>query len=193
MRKFLLPVVLISSFLMNAQIEFKPGVKAGVNSANITNSVVDAKTDFYAGAFLTVKFADFYNLQPEIVYSRQGAGRPELDGLNADELELNYISLVIANKFFPFKDLGVHAIVGPSFDFKVSDNYDPDFGDDIVGFDFGLIGGVGYEFPFGLSVEARYKQGFVDIFGENVNDTVSFDELFANKVLQVGVAYQFNI
>ena len=190
MKKYILLLAFFSFFLTNAQIEFRPGVKAGLNLANFTNTESNTKTDFYIGAFLNVDFVSFYNLQPEVVYSRQGL-KSKFSGI--DDLEINYISIAIVNKFFPFKDLGLHAIVGPSFDFNISDNYDSSFTDDIVGFDFGLFGGVGYEFPFGLSVEARYKQGFVDIFGENVNNTVGFDELFANKVIQIGVSYQFDL
>lgn len=191
MKKLIFTIIFFSFFFTNAQIEFSPGVKAGLNSANITNAGYNAKPDFYVGGFLTVKFAEFYNLQPELVYSRQGAYR-EFIGSNNSNLKINYISIVIANKFFPFNILGVHAIVGPSFDFKVSDNYNSFYNDEIMGFDFALFGGIGYEFPFGLSIEARYKQGFVDIWGENYNDTVTFDELAANKVLQVGLTYQFN-
>ena len=190
MKKLFLAITLSCFLFTNAQIEFKPGVKAGLNSANITNTNFDGKLDFYIGAFLTVDFVEFYNLQPELVYSRQG-GQASLSGL--EDLEINYLTLTIANKFFPFRDLGLHAIIGPSFDFKISDNVDSNFGDDIVGFDFGLIGGLGYEFPFGLSVEARFKHGFVDIFGENINNSVTFDELFANQVFQIGAAYQFDL
>lgn len=33
-----------------SQIEFNPGVRAGANFANITNTDFDSKTDFYIGA-----------------------------------------------------------------------------------------------------------------------------------------------
>jgi len=189
MKKIIVPIIIFSFFFTNAQIKFKPGIKAGLNSANITNTDFDAKTDFYIGAFTTIKFVDFYSLQPEIFYSGQGA-KSNFSGEN--DLELKYFTLAIANKFFPFKDMGLHAIVGPSFDFKVSDNFSSNGFEDPEGFDFGLFVGVGYELPFGLSVEARYKQGIVDVFGRNVNDTISFDELLANKVVQIGVTYQFD-
>ena len=186
MRNILLTFVLLfSSVSLFSQIEFQPGVRAGVNFANITNADTDSKTDFYIGALGSIKFVSFYTLQPELNYSRQGASFDI-----GDDAEIQYLALTVANKFSPFKDNGLHAIVGPSFNFKVGDNFEND--DAVESFDFGVIGGLGYDFPFGLTLEARFNIGFVDIFGSNINNEVSIDELFVNKVFQIGGAYKFD-
>ena len=130
-------VVLLLFFIVsqiNAQVEIKPGVRLGANFSRFTNADLDRKTDFYVGGLLGIKFVDFYALQPELIYSRQGA-----DGYNLD-----FISLGINNKF-TFKT-GFQVMVGPTIDFKVGDNFQSDLSSDLIGFDFSLVAGVGYEF-----------------------------------------------
>ena len=193
---------------MNAQVTVKPGVKAGLNVSSLTNSNADSRADFYAGGFVDIKLARFYTLSPELIYSRQGAtvnsffdntgGFDPVIGpafrSRSFDVELQYISLGVMNKFRIVE--GFHAMVGPSFDFKVGDNLDDD---DLIGFDLGILGGLGYTFPMGLTVEARFKQGLADIFGDNYNyyydDNDNYndnlDHIKLNQVLQFGVSYTF--
>ena len=171
-----------------SQVTFKPGIKAGVNFSNISNIDYDTKTDFYVGGLLEMQFADFYALQPELLYSRQGADFPDS---GYDGIELQYFSVSIANKFSPFKGIGLNFVVGPSIDIKVGDNLEYD--DDWSPMDFAFFGGLSYEFPFGLEIEARYKQGIIDIddgFSEFGNSEADDNNL--NSVIQVGVAYKFS-
>jgi len=64
----------------------------------------------------------------------------------------------------------------------------------VTPFDISVFGGIGYEFPFGLILEARYKQGLIEIdlfdfdFDSDSFDTV--DEAF-NVSFQYSVAYKF--
>ena len=110
-----------------AQVTVKPGVRAGLNVSSLTNSNADSKADFYVGGQVGIQFSKFYTLQPELTYSRQGAtidGYEEYDialpspnnRVNRDyDVELQYISLAVANKFKIID--GFHALVGPSLDF----------------------------------------------------------------------------
>lgn len=194
-------------FHTSAQVTVKPGVKAGLNVSSLTNSNADSRADFYAGGFVDIKLARFYTLSPELIYSRQGAtvnsffdnpgGFDPADPAfrpRSFDVELQYISLGVMNKFRIVD--GFHAMVGPSFDFKVGDNLD---NDDLIGFDLGILGGLGYTFPMGLTVEARFKQGLADIFGDNYdyyyddNDNYNdnLDHIKLNQVLQFGVSYTF--
>lgn len=207
MKKIFLTAILVATtFMVSAQVKIRPGIKTGLNIANVSNSInegtiTDAKQDFYLGAYVNVKFSDFYQLQPEVVYSRQGF---VVDGtttfgrnLNSLDVELNYLSIGLANKLF-VKNTGLHFIVGPTIDVKINNipnyfnNYNYEETDDYTGVDFALFGGIGYEFPFGLGIEARYKQGFIDINGDNFNQSVAFNELNINQVFQLGVTYSFS-
>lgn len=129
-------------------------------------------------------------MQPELNYTRQG-GKSKFSEF--DDLEIQYVSLSIANKFSPFNDMGLHFIVGPAINIKTGDNYDDDF-DELESFDIVIFGGLGYDFPFGLTLEARYNIGLVDIFGYNIdNDDASIDDVLLNKVIQIGATYKFDI
>lgn len=172
-----------------SQVTFKPGARAGVNLANLSDTNGDTKTDFYVGIFGELKLGSVYALQPEINYSRQGSKNPGV----GDDAEIQYIGLSIANKFSPFKSLGLHFIIGPGIDVKVSDNlYDNDY-DDTAPLDFVFFGGVGYDFSMGLSVEARYKQGTIDVKDGYTELGGNYEEdNWLNGVIQIGVAYKFN-
>ena len=102
MRKIILLFVIFSSFSVTSQVALKPGVKAGLNLANFTNASYDFKPDFYAGIKLGLKFTERYTLQPEILYSRQGA-RPQFDGGPNSDIQIDYLSIAIANKFLLFE------------------------------------------------------------------------------------------
>lgn len=186
----------------NAQVTIKPGVKAGLNLSRLTNSDSDFRPDFYVGGLAEIKFTSFYALQPELVYSRQGATvtyDPGVNPIEASSFEkkysLDYLSLGVINKF-TFAER-FQAVVGPTIDIQVADNFESYQSDDLIGLDLGLALGLGYSLPNGLTFEARFKQGMVDIFGDNYNDyddengNGNYDEIILNQVLQFGVSYTF--
>nr|WP_294934970.1 porin family protein [uncultured Flavobacterium sp.] len=208
MRKYFAIVVfgLIVSGV-SAQISVKPGFKGGLNFSTFTNADADSKTDFYMGGLLAIKIAKIYTLQPEVVYSRQGAiisqvyfsdNFDPMVGYSRRNVKysVDYLSLGIINKF-TFGH-GFQAVVGPSLDFKVGDNFRKNYTEEPIGFDLGLIGGIGYSLPNGLTFEARIKQGMVDIFGNNYDEydddnNGNYDDIILNQVFQLGVSYTFDI
>ncbi len=180
-------ILLLFAVIANAQITVKPGIRGGLNVSDLTNTPNNAsRTDYYIGGFATIDFTHFYNLQPEITYSRQGA---KLN--NQDDVELQYISMTIANKFYPVRDAGFNVSTGPSVAIKVGDN-DGNYSDTLIEFDFLIFAGIGYDFPFGLGIEARYNFGFIDIFGYTEYEEIQFEDLTLNKFFQVGLTYAFD-
>ncbi len=194
--------------LLNAQVEIKPGVKAGLNSSNFTNlssSNLDGEslTSFHIGGTVSFKFAKFYTLQPELLYSRQGSNIKNtiilfdnnLDPIPNQEIkvQLDYLSIVVNNKFF-IAGSGFNVQVAPVIDILLNDkNIDSPEGIDIA-----FAGGIGYNFPMGLTLDLRYKQGTVDVFGRNVYNgngaqTTSFSDLILNKTIQLSVGYEFDL
>ena len=185
-----------------SQVRISPGIKTGLNLANLSN--VDnssSKLGLQGGLFVNVHLTNFYELQVETTYSNQGTTYDALRVNNGfdpllvrqeEDLDLEYINLNIANKFFPVKDIGFNLIVGPSINILVSDNHN----DDIIPIDFSLFGGVGYEFPFGLGLEVRYKQGLIDVredyFDNDENDSFYDGDNVLNGVVQFGVSYRFD-
>lgn len=186
---FLTLALTILSTTVFSQIKIRPGVRGGANFSKITNTNFESKKDFYIGVFANIEFASFYALQPELNYSRQGG-----EARFGNDLELQYLGVSVANKFYPFKAMDLHFIIGPTINIKTGDNMNGNFDESIEGFDLLVFGGLGYDFPSGFTLEARYNIGLVDIFGSNVNnnDTIGFDELFLNKFFQIGAAYKFD-
>jgi hypothetical protein len=196
---FFLGSFLIFFGFSNAQVELWLGPKAGVNIANISDLDSKSLTGIYAGAAFSVKFNERYALQPELGFSMQGANDVEGSGEN---IKLDYFTVGVINKLYLVE--GFHILAGPEFNFKINDtfsdwydyNWDDDedyyYGDDndVQPFDFAIVAGLGYDLPMGLSFEARYKQGLLD-----VNDFFNLDDdkSSKNQVFQFGLAYKFHL
>jgi len=203
MKKIALLIACFLGIAATAQVTVKPGIRAGLNLSTLTNTNLDTKADFYVGGFVAIKLAKFYTLQPEVNYTRQG-GKGTIYEYSNDfdpvvpiysrevDYSIQYVSLGIMNKFNIIKDF--HATVGPTIEFRVGDNFRDYTSERPYDMDFGFNIGLGYTLPMGLTVEARYKTGFVDIFGRNIDDdddNYQTDDARLNSVLQFGVSYAF--
>ncbi len=198
MKRISIIVIALFSFnLLNAQIEIKPGIKGGLNIANLTNleDIGNSKsvTSFHIGGTVSFKFAEFYTLQPEILYSKQGS-EVSLNGFNNElKIDLNYLSISVNNKFYVGKN-GLNFQIAPVVDILLNhENVDSPQEVDIA-----IVGAIGYDFASGISITAGYKQGIADLFGRNVNtgtgtQTTSFSDLVLNQVFQISVGYQFDL
>ena len=203
MKKLLLSVfvmVATSSFVSAQDISF--GAKAGVNFASIggdDTEDVDSRTGFHVGVVSEIMFTEQFGLQPELLYSMQGAQNEASDmGLTVkQELKLDYISLPILAKykFTP----GFSAHLGPQVGFLINAEseyeakYDglteretEDIKDYMNNIDFGIAGGLGYELNMGVFVNARYYMGLSNIFDDGDSDYSQH-----NNVLQLSVGYMF--
>jgi hypothetical protein len=198
MKKTLLTLTFVLATLFsNAQVQL--GIKAGVNIADISELKTSKKTSFYGGLVLNIKTSNKYTLQPELLYSKQGATLSDddntLDGVTND-IQLDYFSIGIINKFYVAKH--AHIIIGPSIDIRAYKNFTRnDFNDLLPPVDISFIGGLGFDVTPNLSVEARYKQGVVDILDyydifENTESTSNIETRNLNEVFQLGVVYKFD-
>jgi len=200
-------VLFIGIITPQAQVKFSPGFRGGLNISDLTNMQenTSAKSDFYIGALVAIKFNKYFTLQPELNYSRQGTdirlsslafenpGDPKFYSKNI-KAEINYLTLGAVGKFY-FKGKGFHVLAGPSIDFKTDDNFNK-FGTNPVGVDLSIVCGLGYSLPSGLTFEARLKQGLIDIYGYdgidyNNNNNSYYDDVILNQVFQIGISYTF--
>ncbi len=194
---FLLSLFLLFSGITYAQTKIRPGIRLGFNSANISNTTLDSKIGLNAAVFADFRFSRHYSLQPEIMYSRQG-GKSNIR--TNEDLDIDYLSVGVVNKFFVAPNQGFHLILGPSLDFDFENNVinviNESNDSDVTPFDLSFFFGIGYEFDFGLILEARYKQGLLDIdlFDEDFNsDFYRGEGNTLNNVFQFGVAYKFDL
>lgn len=195
----LFTIFFLCALQSNAQVTIQPGVRGGINFADLTETDASYKTDFYAGGLLAINFTKRYTLQPEIIYSKQGADNVDtyyydfatdsyIEG--EDDIEVNYISIAAMNKFTIVK--GLHVMVGPTFDFLVNTNMASQESD----IDLAIVTGFGYKFPSGLSLEFRFKKGIADVVNDEYyegGDGFFFGDYNSNLLFQVGAAYYFDL
>ncbi len=194
MKKILLSAVALMAFGLTAQAqEMNFGLKAGANFANVGGDAEDTsmRTAFHVGAFSEFKLSEQFSIQPELVYSMQGFKSDAIEGFTSEEdIKLDYLNIPIMAKYYLMEGLSLHA--GPQVGFLISAKVDDeDIKDSYKSIDFGLAGGVEYELPIGLFLQARYYAGIADItepfdagFGE-------IDENVTNNVISVSVGFKF--
>ncbi len=155
------------------------GIKAGANFANISDaSGLSNKTGFQAGVFGGIKFSDKLGIQADLLYSQQGA---EFD---AGEFDLSYVNVPVVLKYYVVQGLNIQA--GPQFGFIVDDKISSVLGDiyDAEKADVSGIVGAGYDFPFGIRLDARYNFGFTEVVKED-----GFNG--KNQVFSIALGYSF--
>ena len=163
------------------------GVKAGLNLANQTfkgDGYVSSPNflpGFHAGGYLTYMFTDHLGLQPEILYSGQGAKSGDA------KYKLGYISVPVMVRFNVNQLFSFHA--GPQFGLLTSAKYDngsssEDLKDQVKGTDVSVAAGVGFDLPKKLNFAFRFVKGLSDI-----NDTGSSVKQ-KNYNLQFSVGYK---
>lgn len=195
MKKLL--VLATAIFLSSAafsQAQFSIGVKAGPNFARLDaeNSVLTnykSRAGFHGGAFALLKFAKF-GIQPEVLFSQQGSKFT----FNSQDLESNYsyVNIPVIVKLYAVGGLNIQ--FGPQFGFLASAQEDKvdalgrvrtseDVENEIKKTDFGAALGIGWDLPFGLSIDGRYNLGLSDINEASGNER-------KNQVWQVSLGYK---
>ncbi|WP_316636032.1 outer membrane beta-barrel protein [uncultured Flavobacterium sp.] len=194
-------IALVAFFVLHqiqAQVTFKPGLRAGVSFSTFSQTRSSYKPDFYIGGFGEIKLTKVYTLQPEITFSQQGSNNVKTfinyNGVNtiqSRDLEIDYLSIAMINKF-TFNG-GFQFQVGPTLDFRLRDNllY---VNSDV---DLAFVTGIAYRLPSGLTFEARFKKGLIDVlnsdyYGSNGNNQdYWFGDYNTNVSFQLGISYPF--
>ena len=189
MKKIILSAIAIMAFAFTNAQETRFGVKGGVNINNFSGDVdTESLVGFHVGGFAEIKIIERLAIQPEILYSSQGAKYNFLgDDVN---LKLNYINVPVLAKFFITKQFTVEG--GPQIGFLVSAKDD---GDDAKDFykstDFGFNFGAGYSFTDNLAVNLRYTVGLSNIADYDTDDVDEYLDSPKNSVLALSLAYKF--
>jgi len=159
MKKMMIVPLMLVSLITFAQT-FQPGIKAGVNISNFTGgdfNTVEHKAlvGFHGGGLLRFKF-DHFVIQPEVVFSSQGAK------IKDSSFEANYkISYVNIPVLLQYEtDGGFYVEAGPQFGFKVSENIPNSSVEHFAkSTDLSIALGLGYISKIGLGVGGRYTSG----------------------------------
>lgn len=197
MKKIIITLLFAGASLYSfSQTEFSIGLKGGPNFANINTDEsagenYKARTGFHLGAFALIKGSKV-GFQPEILFSQQGSkfkysGSPDL------KANFSYVNIPLIVKLYTIA--GINLQVGPqiglltsaeSEDYNVSNGQitKADIKDDLKKTDVSLALGVGWDLPFGLSIDGRYNWGLSDINSGAAPSSVK------NQVWQFSVGYK---
>ena len=107
----LITVTILTIGFVNAQgkKDMSFGVKGGVNFATLTGDVENAsmKVGFHVGGFVEVKISDRFSVQPELLFSTQGAKNEFSEDLGGgvtysenDKINLSYLNVPVMAKFY---------------------------------------------------------------------------------------------
>jgi opacity protein-like surface antigen len=201
-KKVLLAVALVAGLSLSAaaQVQFAVGIKAGPNFAKINTDASAGenyknRTGFHGGAFVLIK-ATKIGVQPEIIFSQQGS-KVEINSENF-ESNFSYLNIPIIIKLYTVAGINIQA--GPQFGFitsaktPIEDQLNPgsyelvDVKDKMKSSDISAAVGLGWDLPFGLTIDARYNIGLSKIFKEAPNTTQTNDA--KNQVIQVSLGYK---
>jgi hypothetical protein len=192
MKKISLAVlVLLTSTFVFAQPKF--GLKGGLNLATTTNSEVqggrDYRLGFHLGGLAHIHLSPEVGLQPEVVFSSQGA-KYTLSSGEEHNLVLNYVNIPLQLQYM--FDNGFRLQTGPQVGIlvdakdKLNGNETGFFtSDDFKKTDFSWSFGLGYLTYSGFGVDGRYNLGL-----SNINDFGT--ATVHNNVFQIGVFYMLD-
>ena len=181
MKKIILTAAAVFAFgFANAQ-DTKYGVKGGLNMSNFSNA--DGSSSllaFHLGGFAEFKVSDKFAVQPELLYSAQGAKFTE------GNLNFNYINIPVMAKYYVADAFSIEA--GPQIGFLMSAKAD---GTDVKELynttDFGLNLGAGYNLNETMSLGLRYNMGLSDV-QKDLPSGVSGSK---NSSIQLSFGYKF--
>lgn len=161
------------------------GLKAGVNIANLhteDEDAYDSRTGFYVGGLAHIHFTKHFAVQPEVMYSTQGAEAGSL------KRKQDYINVPVLAQYMTSN--GFRLQTGPQVGFLTSaknknGDVEVDVKDQLNTVDFAWAFGASYLTKTGLGLDARYNLGI-----SNINDNGNTKA--TNRVWQIGAFYQFS-
>lgn len=187
---FIIAIALLGIIMTTKAQGTQFGFKGGLNVASLTGDVSEdfkSRTSFHFGIVTEIEISEGFTIQPELLYSAQGAK----DKVNDEALKIDYLNMPVMGKYYVTEFLNVE--VGPQIGFLLSAKSEIDGADNediknsIKDIDFGLNFGIGYKLNGGLNFGARYNLGL-----SNMDDEVKSDEFKVhNGVFQISMGYYF--
>ena len=171
MKKTILIATLFFSALTTIHAQsVKLGIKAGLNYANQTGTAItvnsknyqtEAISSYHAGLVAEINLFEGLALQPELLYSTQGATYK--NALGDITNEVGYLSIPIMIKINLSKSISLE--LGPQASFLLSEKDNVDLSKSNT-FDFGVAGGLGLKVTKSIFLQARYGLGLTEISKE---------------------------
>ncbi len=188
---FVVLIVMALGSQVFSQAKLALGIKGGLNFANLdvssATAAYNSRTGYHAGAFVLLKLGKV-GIQPELIYSKQGSSFQ----INTTSVDANYdyFNIPIVLKLYTIA--GINLQVGPQFGFAsgnvpvgINGNNGSAIVDKLKGSDISAALGLGWDAPFGLSIDARYNLGLTKL-----NEGITTQSEVKNQVIQVSLGYK---
>ena len=203
MKKIILSAVLLVGLgltQVNAQ-SLDYGVKAEANVSNfILDDMGNAKSEMREGmslgGFAKIDFSEYFAIQPELLFHFQNS-KMKVNGVKDDfqywgiEIPLYAVGqMKLPNNERAYIGIGPYGRFGFSAEnttnninlYKKNGGRDPF----MQRWDLGVGAMIGYEFGFGMQINAGYKYGFI-----NALDADSDNSSMNNQLISLGIGYGF--
>ena len=168
MKKTILVTAFLCIMSFNAESQLlKIGAKVGLNYANETGTGItvdgtnyknDAITSYHAGLIAEIKLLEKFAIQPELLYTTQGASYKV--GINEIKNELGYIAIPVLAKIYLSKSFSLE--LGPQASFLLSEKNKLDVSNSNT-FDFAIDAGLSFKITKSLFVQGRYVLGLTEV------------------------------
>jgi len=189
MKKHLVIILLLASSSAFAQ-HFELGAKAGANISNFTghdnwqNAKTNSLVGYHLGGFVSFFIGKNFAIQPELLYSSQGA-KFESAG-QTTKLKVNYINIPVILKLRTGSGFYIEA--GPQVGFKTSESSDNSSIDSLAkSSDLSIAAGFGFHSKIGLGIGARYTAGLSKVGDFKPQNGITPD--YKNGVFQISIFY----
>jgi len=181
-----LSLIIVTGLTVNAQ-QAAFGIKGGLNVSDLSgdnSSAFSSKVSFHVGGLAHIHLSRYFALQPEVVYSEQGAKIS--DGTDI-KYNVNYINIPVLLQYMV--DHGLRIETGPQLGLLTSakaksGGTSTDIKSSLNSADFSWALGLGYITLAKVGFDARYNFGISDISKSSSTTT-------HNNVFQLGAFYQF--
>lgn len=203
----LVSAVAISMISFNhAQAQYaKAGIKGGLNLSNLYVNEADddkARIGWHAGFYGQLFASEAFAIQPEVNFSTKGTGVTRIDNNSAryeSNFNLNYIDIPVLAVFKLGEVAEIHAgaywayLLGaeirnndrnPDNEFTTQDR------DNFEDWDYGLVGGIGFNLGEAAQLGVRYNYGLNEIADSRGARRVFGDS--KNQVAQLYLAFNLN-
>ena len=161
MKKTLFVIVLLFVITLSVQAQLlQIGVKAGLNYANFSGTTIqtDAITSYHAGLLAEIKLLDKFAIQPELLYTTQGATYNTV--LGDVKNELGYIAIPVLAKIYLSKSFSLE--LGPQASFLLSEKNNFDASDPNT-FEFAVDAGLSFKVTKSIFLQGRYVLGLTEV------------------------------
>lgn len=187
MEKIIIILAVFTSTAAYAQ-KFEIGAKAGANISNFTgtgnwqNVKTKSIVGYHVGGFVSFFLGNNFAIQPEVLYSSQGA-KFESAGQTIDQ-KIYYVNVPLLLKYR--NKTGFYLEVGPQFGFKTGQSNSN--ADSLAkSTDLSVAGGIGFHSKVGFGAGVRYTAGISKVGDFKASNGINPD--YKNGVLQFSIFY----